>query len=114
MTCLRLEHPEKAAVSILVTLSGMTMEAREVHPQKVLNPIFVKPFGSMAEARLVHFQKAHSLISLILSGRVIDARLEHPEKALMSIKSGEVPSAIVTEAKLIQFSNAYEPITWTY
>ena len=43
---------------MLVTLSGMVTEVREVQPEKAEYPMLVTPFGMVTEVREVQFRKA--------------------------------------------------------
>ena len=78
VTFVRLEQPSKADVPIVVTLSGMTREVRELQ-----------------------FRNAHSSIVVTVAGRMTFCRELHPKNRLEGIAlKGERISAEVSEEQL--------------
>ena len=57
---------------MLVTLSGMVTEVREVQSRKAPHPMLVTPFGIVTEVRELHLLKASSPILVTLLGMIDD------------------------------------------
>ena len=61
---------------MVTTLSGMTIDSREVHPSKILLLSWVNVLGNVTEVSEVQLWKQYWLILLTLSVMVIDTNPE--------------------------------------
>ena len=59
-------EPLKAARPIIVTLFGISIDAREVQPMNAHTPILVTLFGIVTEVRPVQFSKAKGFMPVTL------------------------------------------------
>ena len=78
VTDVKLLQNQKASRSMLVTLSGMVIEARELQPLKAEYPMLVTLFGMVTEVREVQFPKASYPMLVTLLPMVTEVREVQP------------------------------------
>ena len=101
--------PENAPVPMFVTLLGIKMLDILV-PENAEAPMVITVGGIVMEAN-GHWANARSPITNKLLGKITEVRLEQPLKASLLIL--ETLLAIVTDERLVQFSNVLSSIDVT-
>ena len=105
-----LEQFSNAYSPILVTFSGMVIEAKDEQSWNEYSPILVTLFGILIDVNDVHMPKTKPLILVIPSGMLIYTKEQQPLNALLSIDV--TPSGMVIDV-IEERANALSPILVT-